>query len=52
MPCKLASLEVVITPLLGELVIPDPRWITCAIGAASVLLAGWIRAARRRPDTQ
>jgi hypothetical protein len=33
MPCKLASLEVVITPLLGELVIPGPRWITCAIGA-------------------
>jgi hypothetical protein len=31
----------------SELVIPDPPWIAGALGLANLLLAGWIRAARR-----
>jgi hypothetical protein len=46
MPYKLASLEVVLTPLSGQLVLPDSRWIAVATGLAGLLLAGWIRAAR------
>jgi hypothetical protein len=42
----------VFTPLSGELVMPDARWIVGAIGLADLLLVDWIRAARRnkRPD--
>ena len=47
MPCKLASLEVVLTPVSGQLVVPDARWIAGAIGLANLLLVGWIHAARR-----
>jgi hypothetical protein len=47
MPCKLSSLEVVLTPISGELVIPDARWIAGAIGLVNLLLVSWIRAARR-----
>jgi hypothetical protein len=47
MPYKLASLEVVLTPVSGRLVIPDVRWIAGAAGLVNMLLVGWIRAARR-----
>jgi hypothetical protein len=47
MPYKLSSLDVMPTPLSGELVIPEARWIAGAIGLANLLLVGWIRAARR-----
>jgi hypothetical protein len=47
MPYKLASLEVVLTPLSGQMVIPDTRWMAVATGLAGLLLTGWIRAARR-----
>jgi hypothetical protein len=47
-PYKLSSLEVVLTPVSGELVIPDPRWLAGAVGLANLLLVGWIRAGRRR----
>ncbi len=45
MPYKLSSLEVVLTPVSGQLVIPDARWIAGTAGLANLLLAGWIRAA-------
>jgi uncharacterized protein (DUF1330 family) len=48
MPYKLGSLKVVLTPVKGDLVIPDMRW---PIGGACLtifLLAGWIRAGMRR----
>jgi hypothetical protein len=45
MPYKLSSLEVVLTPVSGQLVIPDARWIAGAAGLANLLLAGWIRTA-------
>lgn len=48
MPYKLASLEVILTPVSGQVVIPDARWIAGAVGLANLLLAGWIRAARRK----
>ena len=47
MPNKLASLEVVLTPVSGDLVIPDLRWVAGGIFLATFLLVGWIRAARR-----
>lgn len=47
MPYKLASLEVVLIPVSGGLVIPDARWITGAACLANLLLVGWIRPARR-----
>ncbi len=47
MPYKLSSLEVVLTPVSGELVIPDARWIAGAAGLVNLLLVSWIRAARR-----
>lgn len=47
MPYKLASLQVVLTPVSGELVIPDLRWMAGGGGLAIFLLIGWIRAVRR-----
>ena len=47
MPCKLASIEVVLTPVSGELVIPDLRWVAGGGFLAIFLLVGWVRAARR-----
>jgi hypothetical protein len=47
MPYKLSALEVVLTPISGELVIPDLRWLVGASCLASLLLVGWIRAAHR-----
>ena len=47
MPYKLSSLEVVLTPVSGELVIPDARWIAGVVGLVNLLLVSWIRAARR-----
>jgi len=51
MPYKLSSLEVVLTPVSGQLVIPDARWIAGAAGLANLLLAGWIRTALRTRRT-
>jgi hypothetical protein len=52
MPYKLSSPEVVLTPVSGQLVNPDARWIAGAAGLANLLLAGWIRAARRTRRTR
>ena len=46
MPYKLASLEVVLTPVSGEVVIPDLRWVAGGGVLAIFLLVGWVRAAR------
>ena len=46
MPYKMASLQVVLTPASGELVIPDLRWVVGGGFLALFLLVGWIRAAR------
>jgi hypothetical protein len=51
MPYKLSSLEVVLTPVSGELVIPDLRWIVGGGCLAIFFVAGWIRAVRRRKLT-
>jgi len=48
MPYKLAALEVVLTPVQGELVVPDLRWIAGGACLAIFLMVGWIRAASRR----
>ena len=47
MPYKLASLKVVLTPVSGELVVPDVRWIVAGSCLGIFLLVGWIRAVRR-----
>jgi hypothetical protein len=47
MPYKLASLNVILTPLKGELVIPDLRWIAGGVCCAIFLLVGWVRAVLR-----
>jgi hypothetical protein len=47
MPYKLASLQLVLTPFYGEMVIPDLRLVVGGGGLAIFLLIGWIRAARR-----
>jgi hypothetical protein len=47
MPYKLASLKVILTPVSGDLVIPDIRWIVGGICLVTFLLIGWVRAARR-----
>lgn len=48
MPYKLASLKVVLTPVRGDMVIPDMRWVVGGACLTIFLLTGWIRAARRR----
>jgi hypothetical protein len=48
MPYKLAALQVVLVPVSGALVVPDLRWVVGGVGLAVFLLAGWVRAARRR----
>lgn len=47
MPYKLASLKVVLTPVRGDMVIPDMRWVVGGACVAIFLLVGWVRAARR-----
>jgi hypothetical protein len=47
-PYKLMSLQVVLTPVYGDLLIPELRWL---VGGALLLIfvaVGWMRAARRR----
>jgi len=51
MPYKLSALEVLLTPVEGEMVIPDMRWVVGASCLASFLLIGWIRAARRQTSS-
>ena len=51
MPYRLSSAEVVLTPVSGQVVIPDARWIAGAAGLANLLLAGWIRTALRTRKT-
>jgi hypothetical protein len=46
MPYKMASLKVLLTPVSGDLVIPDIRWIVGGICLVTFLLIGWVRAAR------
>lgn len=48
MPYKLASLKVVLTPVKGDLVIPDLRWVVAGACLAIFLLVGWVRAALRK----
>ena len=52
MPYRLSSAEVVLTPVSGQVVIPDARWIAGAAGLANLLLAGWIRTALRTRKTR
>lgn len=47
MPNKMAALDVVLTPVDGELIIPDLRWVTGGGFLALFLLVGWIQSARR-----
>jgi hypothetical protein len=47
MPYKLASLKVVLTPVSGEIVVPDVRWIVAGSCLGIFLLVCWIRAVRR-----
>lgn len=47
MPYKLASLKVVLTPVKGDMVVPDLRWVVGGVCLALFLLVGWVRAARR-----
>lgn len=47
MPYKLASLKVVLTPVKGDMVIPDLRWVVGGACLAIFLLVGWVRATRR-----
>ena len=47
-PYKLMALDVTLTPLAGELVMPDVRFVAFATLLALFLAAGWLRAARRR----
>jgi hypothetical protein len=44
MPYKLASLEVMLTPVSGEIVLPDMRWITGGAFLSIFLAVGWILA--------
>jgi hypothetical protein len=47
-PYKLMALQVVLTPMQGEMVVPELRWL---VGGALLLLfmaIGWLRAAIRR----
>jgi len=46
MPYRLSSAEVVLTPVSGQVVMPDARWIAGAAGLANLVLAGWIRTVR------
>ncbi len=39
--------DVLLTPVSGELVIPDARWIAGAVGLVNLLVVSRIRAARR-----
>lgn len=47
LPYKRASLKYVLTPVSGDIVIPDIRWIAGGIFLTIFLLVGWLRSARR-----
>ena len=47
MPYKRASLKYVLTPVSGDIVIPDIRWIAGGICLTIFLLVGWLRSTRR-----
>jgi hypothetical protein len=47
-PYKIAALELALVPVLGQMVIPDLRWV---IGGACLIVflgAGWLRAAHKK----
>jgi hypothetical protein len=44
-PCKLSALEVVLTPVRGQIVIPDLRFVAGGLFLAIFLLVGWVHAA-------
>jgi hypothetical protein len=56
MPYKLSSLEVVLTPISAQIVVPDARWIVGGACLVGLTLVGWLRAfegkrpARRLPE--
>jgi hypothetical protein len=47
MPYKRAALKYVLTPVSGDIVIPDIRWIAGGICLTIFLLVGWLRSTRR-----
>jgi hypothetical protein len=47
MPYKRASLKYVLTPVSGDIVIPDIRWVAGGICLTIFLLVGWLRSTRR-----
>jgi uncharacterized protein (DUF1330 family) len=46
-PYKLMALQVVLTPVHGELVVPELRWSAAAALLVLFLLVAWVRALRR-----
>lgn len=48
LPYKLMSLEVVLVPVRGDLVVPDLRWLAGSLLLITFLGVGWLRAARPR----
>lgn len=46
-PYKLMALQVVLTPVHGETVVPELRWMFGAAALVSFLLIAWLRAVRR-----
>lgn len=44
---KMMALQVVLTPVRGELVIPELRWVVAAAALVLFLLVAWLRALRR-----
>lgn len=51
LPFKLASVDLALVPVNGDVVMPDPRLLTGGLLLVLFLLTGWIRSARRRPET-
>ena len=47
MPYKLMALQIYLTPMTGEVAVPDLTWATAALALIIFLAAGWWRAARR-----
>lgn len=47
MPYKLIAAQLNLTPLSGNIVIPDMRWVVGGTVLVIFLTAGWIRAARK-----
>jgi hypothetical protein len=49
-PYKIAALEIALVPASGQVVIPDLRWVVGGACLIVFLAAGWLRAARGKPN--